>query len=54
LLEKGADPTITNNECKTPLQIAQGNYNPNCVAAILQNQIAKLDEQAQAMNVVKE
>jgi ankyrin repeat protein len=37
MLEKGTDPTITNNKGKTPLQIAQ-EYNQNCVAAIEQFQ----------------
>jgi hypothetical protein len=38
LLEKGADPTITDDYGKTPLQIAQGNYKQNCVSAIEQFQ----------------
>jgi ankyrin repeat protein len=54
LLENGADPTITNKDGKTPLQIAQDHNNQNCVAAILRNQIAKLEEQEQAINVVEE
>ena len=38
MLEKGADPTITNNNGKTPLQIAQEENKQNCVAAIEQFQ----------------
>jgi ankyrin repeat protein len=34
LLEMGADPTITDNNGKTPLQIAQENNKQSCVVAI--------------------
>jgi hypothetical protein len=38
LLENGADPTITNNYGRTPLQIAQEYNKQNCVAALEQFQ----------------
>jgi hypothetical protein len=56
-LEKGADPTITNNKGKTPLQIAQEKNNQSCVTAIKefpqrpvetkQNDAANMEQQFQ-------
>jgi ankyrin repeat protein len=34
LLEKDADPSITNDEGKTPLQLAQEKNKQNCVAVL--------------------
>jgi len=51
LLENGSDRNIINDDGKTPLQIAQENDQQDCAAVILQNQIANLDEQAQAQGI---
>jgi molybdopterin converting factor small subunit len=45
LLENGADPTITNNDGKTPVQVAQEKNNQKCVAAIEQFQQRQQEEE---------
>jgi ankyrin repeat protein len=45
LLEKGADPSITNDEGKTPLQYAQEENKQNCVAVF--EEFARQQQQQQ-------